>query len=71
VRVTSDGRTQLIDFGAMAPMGFVPDLIGTPPFVSPEAAYREPLDQRTDLYSLGALAYWLLCGKHLYPAFLI
>jgi hypothetical protein len=68
VRVASDGRTKLIDFGAMAPMGFVPDLIGTPPFVSPEAASRELLDQRTDLYSLGALAYWLLTGKHLYPA---
>jgi serine/threonine-protein kinase len=68
VRVTTDGRAKLIDFGAMTPMGFVATVIGTPPFLSPEAAYREPLDQRADLYALGALGYWLLTARHPYPA---
>jgi eukaryotic-like serine/threonine-protein kinase len=41
---------------------------GTPPVVPPEAFGRNPLDQRADLYSLGALAYWMLTGRHAYPA---
>ncbi|HMI93137.1 MAG TPA: AAA family ATPase, partial [Polyangiales bacterium] len=40
---------------------------GTPPFLSPEAVHGEPLDQRADLYGLGALAYFLLAGRHAYP----
>jgi hypothetical protein len=68
VRLTGDGRAKLIDFGAMTPMGFAATVIGTPPFVSPEAVYGEPLDQRADLYALGALGYWLLTGRHPHPA---
>ncbi|MFI5307903.1 MAG: protein kinase [Polyangiales bacterium] len=68
VRLTRDGRAKLLDFGAMAPMGLTADLIGTPPFLSPEAVHGEPLDQRSDLYALGALAYFLLTGRHRYRA---
>ncbi|HEX2679409.1 MAG TPA: serine/threonine-protein kinase, partial [Polyangiales bacterium] len=68
VRVSGDGHAKLIDFGAMSPVGFAGDLIGTPPFLAPEIANRERIDQRSDLYALGALAYWLLNGRHLYPA---
>ncbi|HEX2677895.1 MAG TPA: protein kinase, partial [Polyangiales bacterium] len=68
VRVSEDWRAKLIDFGALAPMGEPAALIGTPPFVAPEMLNRQPLDGRTDLYSLGALAYRLLTGRHAYMA---
>lgn len=59
-----DGRIKLIDFGALTSFGEVNDVAGTPPFVPPEALSRKTLDQRSDLYALGALAYWLLTGAH-------
>ncbi len=65
---TRDGRAKLIDFGAMTPMGVAKQLIGTPPFVPPEALQLQALDARADLYALGALAYYVLTGKHAYLA---
>ncbi len=68
VRMTRDGRCKLLDFGALATFGMSEVVAGTPPVVPPEAFGRNPLDQRADLYSLGALAYWMLTGRHAYPA---
>jgi hypothetical protein len=68
VRVTGDGRGKLIDFGVLASFGVAEVVAGTPPFVPPEALGGAPLDQRADLFSLGALAYWLLTGRHAFPA---
>ncbi len=64
----SQGHAKLLDFGAMAPMGPVRQVIGTPPFVPPEALRREPLDGRCDLFALGATLYWALTRRHAYPA---
>lgn len=64
VRLTSDGRAKLIDFGALTPFGRPKELVGTPAFTAPECLTRGELDQRGDLYSLGAVAYWALT-KHL------
>ena len=68
VRTTDDGHCKLIDFGALAAFGASHLVVGTPPVVPPEALAGAPLDQRSDLYSLGALAYWMLTGRHAYPA---
>ncbi|HEX4352486.1 MAG TPA: serine/threonine-protein kinase, partial [Polyangiales bacterium] len=51
LRVAS-GQLKLIDFGALASFGPSRDLVGTPPFVAPEALRAAPLDQRSDLYAL-------------------
>lgn len=63
-----DGRAKLIDFGAVAPFGHSDHLMGTAPFVAPEAFHGQTLDARTDLYSLGAVAYFLLTRTHAFPA---
>jgi serine/threonine-protein kinase len=66
VRLSTDGRAKLIDFGALATFGTCEDVIGTAPCVPPEVLQWFSLDQRTDLYSLGAVLYWLLTGRHAY-----
>jgi eukaryotic-like serine/threonine-protein kinase len=39
-------------------------ILGSPPYLSPEQARgRGPIDARTDIYSLGALGYFLLTGQ--------
>jgi hypothetical protein len=65
---TTESQLKLIDFGTLAPFGKRGDIAGTPPFIAPEALHGRELDQRTDLYSLGALGYWLLTGLHAFPA---
>jgi len=44
-------------------------IVGTPHFMSPEAIEKpESVDGRSDLYSLGAVGYWLLTGKTLFES---
>ena len=67
-----DDVAKLLDFGLVRPSAMVRapsqsvegQILGTPLFMSPEQAMggRE-LDQRSDIYSLGAVAYYLLTGR--------
>ncbi len=69
IRLTGEGRAKLLDFGALASFGKLSNITGTPPTTSPRSAgASSSLDQRVDLYSLGATAYYALCGRHAYPA---
>lgn len=42
-------------------------ILGTPAYLSPEQARRELADARSDIYAVGAVAYYLLTGQ---PPFL-
>jgi hypothetical protein len=64
VRLTPDGRPKLIDFGALTGFGVAKELVGTPAYSPPEVPRGMPLDQRTDLYALGAVGYFALTGRH-------
>jgi hypothetical protein len=68
VRITEEGHCKLLDFGALTPFGVADRVVGTPPFIAPEALHGAPLDQRADIFALGALAYWILTRTHAYPA---
>ena len=68
IRCTSDGHAKLLDFGAMVSMDAETALVGTPPFIPPEAQQGKSLDARADLFSLGATLYFVLTGELAYPA---
>ena len=67
-----DDVAKLLDFGLVRPaataraahLSAEGQILGTPLFMSPEQATggRE-LDERSDIYSLGAVAYYLLTGR--------
>jgi serine/threonine-protein kinase len=57
-------RPKITDFGIARVAGTsTGELAGSPKYMSPEQVRGEPLDGRTDIFSLGAVLYELLTGK--------
>src|SRR5215217_8671192 len=67
---------KVLDFGlvksatgdaALDPGLTAPNVVaGTPAYLSPESALGEPIDQRTDIYALGCVAFWMLTGRYVF-----
>jgi len=79
LRLTTDGRLKILDFGLaqfVHPEGDLPvtasltssqQITGTLPYMAPEQLRGEPADRRTDIWAFGAVLYELATGKRPFP----
>jgi eukaryotic-like serine/threonine-protein kinase len=69
--IDPSGSLQITDFGLALALrgkfGGATSQSGTPQFASPEQLLGERVDQRSDLYSLAAVAYYALLGNPPFP----
>src|SRR5580704_1885419 len=74
VMLRDDGTLALIDFGLakdgavdveITDRGFI---FGTPHYMSPEQGHGEPIDARSDLYSLGVIVFEMLAREKPFAA---
>jgi eukaryotic-like serine/threonine-protein kinase len=67
VMADADGRLKVTDFGiaraGVSQMTEAGSIIGTAQYLSPEQARGAPVDQRSDLYSMGVVLYEMLTGQ--------
>jgi eukaryotic-like serine/threonine-protein kinase len=69
VFVRANDRVRILDFGLACPTGAEEDLgfAGTPYYMAPEQIEGDPVDERTDIYSLGMTAFEIFTGQKPFP----
>lgn len=72
ILLTQDGDVRIVDFGIAlvsdSEISRLEGVAGSPAYMSPEQVQGHPLDARSDLYSLGAVMYEMLCGQRPFRA---
>ena len=73
IMMAANGDVKILDFGIAKALDAKKDLtgqtvLGTPYYMSPEQAMGQPIDARTDIYSLGITAFHLLTCKRPFEA---
>jgi serine/threonine protein kinase len=70
VLINSEGHLKIVDFGiasagtsSESTLTQTGSIIGSPAYLAPERAIGADADERCDIYSLGVMAYYVLCGK--------
>ncbi|MFH2009796.1 MAG: serine/threonine-protein kinase [bacterium] len=62
-KILDFGLAKVLASDAENPLSVMGEIFGTPPYMSPEQAKGEQVDERTDIYSLGVLAFELFTGR--------
>lgn len=73
IMISFDGNVKLVDFGVAKAhdrthLTQAGGIVGTLQYMSPEQAAGDPIDRRSDIFSMGATLFELLVGEPLFPA---